>query len=158
MTERRRVDFIPCPNKAQPSVWALPHGFRGTGQISRTQSMHKGCEKISDSNHKPVSSWLTGPSRRARLVWAHCSLRDDGDKDTLKSMLKEIVAKLPQSALLMVSVQAGFEEAHRLGQHRRTRQNPKATVRWTDEEEKEWANAAEACRIGSSYWIGSKVL
>jgi DNA polymerase III epsilon subunit-like protein len=135
-----------------PSGWLRRHV---TCQPSAAHALS--CESIRDGNQKAIASWLTGPNRRARLVWGRFHLANhDDDTIALGAVVQQILAKLPSNGLLLVLLQPGFDQAQQLTQLRKTRKNPKTTIQWTDKDEQNWVRVVDECRIGHSFWLESK--
>lgn len=133
-----------------PSQW-LQHHI--TSQPSGIHALS--CERIQDSNHKAVCSWLTGQRRRARMVWAQFHLSEPGHESVVavEKTLQDLVEKLPSNALLLVLIQHGLSEAEKLSQLRRARMNPKSTALWTEDDDTEWVKVVDLARCGSAFWI-----
>lgn len=127
----------------QEFVMAQPNGIHALA-----------CEALGDPNCKAVAAYLTGKSRRARLVYASLVVEDTSDdRDKQKYFLSELLEKLPKTTTLMVTMQAGFAEAERLSKLKRAKMNPKSTMGWSDGEESAFKLALDECRQGITYWI-----
>jgi len=131
------------------------------------------CDSLHDANAKALESWLTGPRRRASVVWAAFGLRKsanasvDGaaqqplhrqDVQKLEERLESLLTKMPLEAALLFAIQPGFQAADELTQSRRVRQNPKTTASWSDTDEENWRGVVQACRKGSVLWVSGSLV
>lgn len=133
-----------------PSEWIRQH------ITSQPNSIHAlGCESVKDSNHKAVCSWIAGPSRRARLVWAKFDLQDSDDWTRLKEITSDLLAKMSPATVITFMLQGGFKEANDLSNLRKARRNPRTTISWTEEDEKNWINVMKVARVGTCFWVGT---
>jgi DNA polymerase III epsilon subunit-like protein len=117
------------------------------------------CETVDHPNRKAIGAWLTGPKRRARLVWGHWNLSDSPkDIDSLESFLRGLLSNesLSSKTVLVVALQCGYVQAADMTKQRRVRQDPRTTVAWSPTEEEEWSKAIEASRLGTTFWISPK--
>lgn len=131
-----------------PSNWLRQH------VTSQPNAIHAlGCESANDSNRKAIISWLSGPSRRAKLIWGMIQSRNESDEDSWKGLTNAVVPAIAHQTFLVVLFQPGFEEAQLVSQLRKARRNPKATCRWSDDEENHWRDAVEHCRYGAACWF-----
>lgn len=133
-----------------PSEWIQQH------ITSQPNSIHAlRCESIKDSNRKAACSWIAGPSRRARLVWAKWDVEDLNDQTTLKEITCDLLAKMTSTTVITFMLQGGFKEANALSKLRKARRNPKTTISWTEDEEQNWINVMNSARIGTCFWVGT---
>ncbi|GAX10357.1 RNA exonuclease 1 [Fistulifera solaris] len=133
-----------------PSEWIQQH------ITSQRNSIHAlGCESIKESNHKAVCSWIAGPSRRARLVWASFDLHDPNDWTRLKDITVELVANMSSATVLTFMIQGGYRKASDLSNVRKARKNPKTTIPWTEEDEATWRNMMDLSQVGTCFWVGT---
>lgn len=141
-----------------PSTWLQEHVVAGQPNAIHALT----CESIHDPNSKAVSAWLTGKSRRARVVWALWKLTENQktrnrDLEVLEKLLIDLLSKLhANDSIVMINLQAGYETTSRLAEQRRIRMNPKATIRWTAEEEEFFSKSAKYCQEGTTLWITAK--
>jgi hypothetical protein len=137
-----------------PSDWLQTH------VTSQPNAIHAlSCESVDHPNRKAIGAWLTGPKRRARLVWGHWNLSDSPkDINALESFVKGLLSNesLSPKTIVVVAMQCGYEQAANMTKQRRVRQNPKTTVGWSPVEENEWSKSVEACRFGTTFWISPK--
>lgn len=133
-----------------PSEWIHQH------ITSQPNSIHAlGCESIKDANHKAVCSWIAGPSRRARLVWAKFELQDLDDGAKMKDVTNDLLSKMSPSTVVTFMLQEGYKEANTLSNLRKARRNPKTTVAWTGEDEEKWIKVMNTARVGTCFWVGT---
>ncbi len=133
-----------------PSEWIQRH------ITSQPNSIHAlGCESIKDSNHKAVCSWIAGPSRRARLVWASFDLHDLDDWTRLKDITVDLVTNMSCATVLSFMIQGGYRKANDLSNVRKARKNPKTTIPWTEEDEAKWRNVMNISQVGTCIWVGT---
>jgi DNA polymerase III epsilon subunit-like protein len=134
------------------------------------------CDSMHDGNAQALESWLTGPRRRAAVVYASFRLPSASrstrnstsvlsstteaplhlpDVNKLVERLTSLLQKLPPEAILLLAIQPGYMAAHERTQLRAVRRNnPKATLgAWTESEEEEWRQLVQSCRMGSVLWV-----
>jgi DNA polymerase III epsilon subunit-like protein len=131
------------------------------------------CESVRHPNRKAMAAWLASPNpaRRARLAYGCWTLpaekdndnpEGDGDGDAIANgsavgealaLVRTLRSQLPPSAVVCVALQAEFLRALQLTEQRKARLNPKSTVRWTEDEEVEWARLVNHARTGMVYWM-----
>ncbi|GAX20582.1 RNA exonuclease 1 [Fistulifera solaris] len=133
-----------------PSEWIQQH------VTSQPNSIHAlGCESIKDSNHKAVCSWMAGPSRKARLVWANFDLHGPDDWTRLEDITVDLVTNMSSGTVLTFMIQGGYKKASDLSNVRKARKNPKTTIPWTEEDEAKWRSAMNFSQVGTCIWVGT---
>ena len=159
----------PTPNTVVavgPAVWLQRHVLSATSP----NAVHAlQCDSVHDDGPaRALESWLTGPRRRALVVWTSLGLRassaateqplHEPDVHKLEERLTSLLPKLPPEAILLLAIQPGYSAANKKTQLRQVRRhNPKATLgAWTDAEEEEWRRLVQSCRMGSVLWVSSK--
>jgi DNA polymerase III epsilon subunit-like protein len=142
------------------TVCVGPSGWLQSHVTSQPNAIHAlACESVDHPNLKAVRAWLTGPKRRARLVWGHLNLSNSPkDVDALDNLVNSLLSDKSSSSktVLVVALQCGYERAANMTKQKRARQDPRATVGWSPVEEEEWSKAIEACRLGPTFWISAK--
>jgi DNA polymerase III epsilon subunit-like protein len=130
------------------------------------------CESVCHPNRKAMASWLASPNpaRRARLAYGCWTLPADTDNENPEgderdaiangpavgealALVRTLRSQLSPSAVVCVALQAEFPRALQLTEQRKARLNPKSTVRWTEDEEVEWARLVNHARTGMVYWM-----
>jgi DNA polymerase III epsilon subunit-like protein len=145
--------------KNETTVCIGPSSWLQTHVTSQPNAIHAlACESIEDWNHKAVAAWLTGPKRRARMVWANWSVENDSATSIFISTLSGLLTKRSlTNTVIMVALQPSYGVAAQLHQQRKVKSNPKATMGWSDMQEAGWIKASEDCQTGSVFWVGTKI-
>jgi hypothetical protein len=131
-----------------PSTWLQTHVTNHPNAIHALT-----CESVASPNRKAILSWLTGPKRRAALVWANLAVEKPEDVRQLESLLKEVLSKVSPKTVVMVDTQQGHDQALTMAKNRRMAQNPRTTMGWSDDQEQALKDAVELCRTGKVYWL-----
>lgn len=111
------------------------------------------CDNVDHPNTKAILSWLTGPRRRAGLVWANLVLSETEHLKSLETLLSNIKAKMSMNTVLTVNIQPGHSIAADTSQRRRACKNPKSTLSWSEEDEQHCRGLVDTCRFGSVFWV-----
>jgi hypothetical protein len=146
-----------------PSAWLQHHVLGSSSSAAHALQ----CDSVHDGNVKAIPSWLAGPSRRAKVVWSKFAFASDvasssprtilnRDMEQLERMLSNLFQRLASSSATMVviAIQAGITKTNEMAKARRVRQNPKATIGWSEEEEQIWSAASLECQKGFVLWVG----
>ena len=131
-----------------PSQWLQNHVTKHPNAIHALT-----CDSLDSPNLKAIVSWLTGPKRRAALVWAQLVVETPDHILILQNLLTELKSKMSASTVLMVSTQCDTESAYALSKNKRIAQNPRTTMGWSGDQEKELQDALEKCRQGNVFWV-----
>lgn len=120
------------------------------------------CDSILNTMSMAVPSWLssTSSTKRAGLLWSnlHCENGKDQWKSEMKKLdelLVSLVHRVPTHTPILMIFQHNYKKSLALSQQRKVSRNPKATLRWTSLQEKEWNDSLEECRYGEAIWIGT---
>jgi hypothetical protein len=124
------------------------------------------CDSILDTMSMAVPSWLssTSSTKRAGLLWTNlrCEYPSANGKEQWKSEMKKLdelvlslVHRVPTHTPILMIFQHNYKKALALTQQRKASRNPKATLRWTSMQEKEWNDCLGECRYGEAIWIGT---
>lgn len=145
--QSKKGDHAPCvfvgPSQwLQSHVTKHPNGFHALA-----------CESIDQPNRKAIASWLTGPKRRAGLVWGNLIVKSQEHVTCLKDILSDLRMKISSSTVLMVATQQGYDHAFIMARARRIAQDPRTTMGWSEEQERAFLEANEKCRTGKVFWI-----
>ena len=66
------------------------------------------------------------------------------------------MAKALPGTLVVVALQSGLESAIMLTAERDARMNPRASLRWTEDEERAWHDTLDCARSGLAFWLSTK--
>ncbi|KAL3902662.1 MAG: hypothetical protein SGILL_010745, partial [Bacillariaceae sp.] len=109
-------------------------------------------DSVSDCQ-KAVISWMSG-RRKAELVWSSVSLpKNESALEVFRSMLEEVVDKLPTGCVLGVSIQYGLPETIAAYKQRGASLDSRSTMGWSDEQEEKWKETLNATRQGFIQWF-----
>lgn len=67
-----------------------------------------------------------------------------------------LVVRVPNHTGILMIFQHNYKKAATLTQQRKASHNPKATLRWTTMQEKEWSDSVDKCRNCEAIWIGTR--
>jgi DNA polymerase III epsilon subunit-like protein len=135
-----------------PKDWLQNHVLSSSNAIHALQ-----CDNIEHPNSKAILSWLTGPKRRANLVWGCFRLHQEYNKSKIENLdpiLLDISAKLQPQTLMMIAVQNSYEKAKQICSEHAVRRSPKATLSWSDAEEKRFKEVNQICQNGFVLFSG----
>ena len=157
--DKRRTNQLPFIAKEGTSVFLGPSEWLQHHVMNHPSSAHAlSLESGQDRNSQAILAWLTGPKRRAKVVWSHWCCNTTEDVDHLDSFLADLLQKLDASqSIVSVNLQCGFKEVSALRKQRALRTTSKASLPWTPADEATWLAAVESCRVGSALWIGSQL-
>ena len=155
-------------SRSATAVCVGPIGWLQQHVLSTTSAVHAlQCEAVHDSNLKAVLSWLSGPKRRAGIVWSQLDFttktfhpqqqeKPTSEKDFLvfQTWLQDVIARVPANVVMMICLQTGYPQARAASEHRRARRDPRASMQWSDGEEEQYQQILETCRNGTVLWIG----
>ena len=118
------------------------------------------CESIDDSNSKAITRWVTGPTRRASVVWSKIELsHDNNDARRMSEWVQDVITKLScnNSVVLMIPIQINYSDTKELHQQRQLRRsNPRSTIPWSESDEEQYKTSLEICRNGYVLYITNK--
>jgi hypothetical protein len=135
-----------------PKDWLQNHVLSSSNAIHVLQ-----CDNIEHPNSKAIVSWLTGPKRRAKLVWGCFVLNQEcseSDIEKFGPVLLDLSAKLQPQTLMMVALQNAYEKTKQVSLERNVRRNTKATLSWSDGEEKRFKEINQNCQNGFVLLLG----
>ncbi|KAL3774599.1 hypothetical protein ACHAW5_001385 [Stephanodiscus triporus] len=121
------------------------------------------CDTILNTMSMAVPAWLSSSSatKRAGLLWAklRCEESANGkgqwksEEKKLDELVKALVDRVPTHTPILMIFQKNYKKALALTRQRKASQNPKATLRWTSLQEKEWNDCLDECRNCEAIWI-----
>lgn len=133
-----------------PNDWLQKHI---TSQPSSVHALC--CESVQDDTRKAGMAWLGG-KRRADLAWSCFRLASDVDGDLFLKYMTELMNKVSWSDTVVgLALQCGYGSAATLFGHRQARQSAKATMGWTDEEERKFNDLVQESQNGAMLWFSS---
>ncbi|CAB9512615.1 RNA exonuclease 5 [Seminavis robusta] len=131
-----------------PSQWLQEH------VVNHPNAIHAlTCDDMDSPNLKAVISWLTGPRRRAGLLWANLSVSKASHVKILENMMLDLKAKMSANTVLMVNVQSGHEPTLETSKRRRLCQSPRTASVWSDGDEEAFKASVDGCRTGQVWWV-----
>jgi len=111
---------------------------------------------------KAMLSWITG-RRKAQLIWSKIVLEtnskmtssSNASLETFKSLVTDIVEKLPSKCVLMVAVQGELHKARDMFKQRRACLDPRSSIEWSSDREESWKKLLESTRAGHVHWFSA---
>jgi len=143
--------------KDRVAVAVGPNSWLQTHIIRESSAVHAlSCEGIRDESRKAMLAWV-GSKRRADLVWGCFEIEEEEECDAISQFVSELLEKVPTGDTAVgVALQCSYEPSLALSQNRRLRQGGKATLGWTNEEEKRFTELVTESQHGSMIWFSSK--
>ena len=98
-------------------------------------------------------AWMTN-KRKAHLVWSRIELeKETNSLEVVRSLVTEIVEKLPPHCILMVALQGESQTARNMFKRRGACRDPRSSIIWTDTDEENWRNLLNSTRVGYVHWF-----
>ena len=142
-----------------PIQWLRQHVLSPSSSSNAIHALQ--CESIDDSNSKAIVRWVTGPTRRASVVWSKVELSGSSNNELsrVNDWVQDVITKLSSnnSVVLMIPIQINYSGTKELHQQRQLRRDdPRATMPWSEADEKQYQTSLEACRKGYVLYITAK--
>jgi len=116
------------------------------------------CDSCTDTNTRALTSFLScSNKRKPRLVWAQVHASNEKEVDTCENILKQLISTISTTdTALLIALQCQYDHVVGELKRRRTLQDPKTTMSWTNEEEERLKSSIDESQLGVAIWVGGK--